>query len=72
MNAPRFVEPIRPEDAREAIETLARPLQTLLENFDSGQLQTNNKAVTLAALESAVNGCRIAYASLRGAENVGR
>jgi len=70
MNSPQFVHPIEPDVAMEAIETLARPLRTLLDNFDKGQLQTNNRTVTLAALESALSGCRIAYTSLRGAENV--
>jgi len=70
MSATHFVHPIEPIEAQEAIATLAKPLQTLLDNFDNGQLATNNKSVTLAALELAVSSCRTAYASLRGAENV--
>ena len=70
MDGHRFVNPVSPEDAQEAIETLARPLKTLMENFDAGQLETNNRAVTMAALESALNGYKIAYSSLRGARNI--
>jgi len=65
-----FTEAVSPRDAQESIAELSRPLQLLLDAFDNGLLQTNNRTVTLAALESALNGCRIAYASLRGAENV--
>jgi len=70
MNPPRFVHPLEPSDIQEAIATLTCPLKTLIDNLDNGQLQTNNKGITLAALELAVSNCRTAYASLRGAKNV--
>lgn len=59
--------PVEPEAALEAIETLSRPLVTMRNNFAAGQLETVNKAITIEALDTAIEGCRIAYLSVKRA-----
>ena len=59
-----FSVAMSPDEARESLVTLAKPLVTLLENWENGRLQVKNREIALAALESAIVGCRIAYAAI--------
>ena len=63
MNAPGNND-MQPLDCMDAIETFAGPLKTLTENMDK-RLTTSNRAITLAAMESALEGLRIAYGSIK-------
>ncbi|MDX8400873.1 MAG: hypothetical protein R8K20_11610 [Gallionellaceae bacterium] len=68
MNSARKV-PVTQESARLAIETFAKPLKTLRENFDAGQLKGAHKKAAIQGLDNAIHYLRLTYAVIDHAES---
>jgi len=57
-----FTSEAKPEELRQQIITLGKPIRTLLNNMDNGRC---SNVVALAGVESAINGLLIALEALK-------